>query len=527
MQFSTRPNLPQPKSRPGWFCRFRVLSWILGSFAALLLLLALFYAEENWRGRRTWIAYQRQLTAKGVDFNWHALAPPPVADADNFAATPFLAALFDFVPGTHTPRDMAAYNRTAGFAQTGEPYLEQRRPDPLPAMFARRRTDLDAGLDSFRKPKPRPASSGAAKPEENARDRTSVAAAVCETLAQYDPALNELRAASRRPQARFNFSYDSDETWRTAQPHLLLLKRIARLLALRASAQLALRNAPAAADDIQLIIALAESIRDEPFQSSQWARYTMLVNARQIIWEGLADRRWSAAQLETFQLRLQELSIVANLQRPLRFEQAAINDLFVALHRNPAMVKPWRFGPGLGKSMIPYFLWLMPSGWMYQEQAAYHHAFEDKLLSALDIESGRIPPGIFHNLTVVNSAFWNHHLLADAWLHSVESLLTGAALAQTGKDQALLACALERHRLANGQFPESLAALSPQFIPTVPADVITGQPMKYRRIEGDRFQLYSVGWNEKDDGGKAVMNKDGKTPNPAEGDWVWPQYPDE
>ena len=50
--------------------------------------------------------------------------------------------------------------------------------------------------------------------------------------------------------------------------------------------------------------------------------------------------------------------------------------------------------------------------------------------------------------------------------------------------------------------------------------------MKDRRIEGDRFQLYSVGWNEKDDGGKVVMNKDGKTPNPTEGDWVWPQYPD-
>ena len=56
---------------------------------------------------------------KGVDFNWHALAPPTVADADNFAMTPFLAALFDFLPGTHTPRNMTAYNRTAGFAQTG------------------------------------------------------------------------------------------------------------------------------------------------------------------------------------------------------------------------------------------------------------------------------------------------------------------------------------------------------------------------------------------------------------------------
>jgi hypothetical protein len=175
--------------------------------------------------------------------------------------------------------------------------------------------------------------------------------------------------------------------------------------------------------------------------------------------------------------------------------------------------------------MLPYFLWLMPSGWMFQEQAAYHHAFEDKLLPGLDIEAARIQPGIFHNMTP--AAFWNHNLLTDVLLQSVERLLTGAALAQTGKDQTVLACALERYRLANGQFPESLGALSPKFIATVPADVIIGQPLKYRRIEGDRFELYSVGWNEKDDGGKAVLNKDGKTPNPNEGDWVWPQYPDD
>jgi hypothetical protein len=505
-----------------------VLSLGLGALVFLSVFLALLYAEENWRGRRTWSEYQRRLAAKGVDFNWHSLAPPPVADADNFAATPFLAALFDFAPGTHTPRDMAAYNQTAGFAQVGEPYLEQRGGgDPTPAMFQRRRTDLNAGLQSFQKTKNHSPGPAQAKPSDSARDRTTVATAVCELLAQYEPVLNELRAASRRPQARFNFSYDADESWRTPQPHLLLLKRIARMLALRASAQLALRNAPAAASDVQLIIELAEAVRDEPFQSSQSARYTMLVNARQIIWEGLADRLWSSAQLETFQLRLQGVSLLAGLERPLRLEQGSINELFVALHRNPAMVKPWRFGPGLGNTVLPYFLWLMPSGWMYQEQASYHHAFEDRLLPAVNIESGRIRPGIIHNLSHAGLAFVNHHLLSDVLLQSVENLLTRAALAQTGKNQALLACALERYRLANGQFPKSLETLIPQFIPAIPIDPITGQPMIYRCTGGDRFQLYSVGWDEKDDGGKAGMGKDGKTPIATEGDWVWPQYPDD
>jgi hypothetical protein len=95
-----------------------------------------------------------------------------------------------------------------------------------------------------------------------------------------------------------------------------------------------------------------------------------------------------------------------------------------------------------------------------------------------------------------------------------------AARAQTTANQTAIACALERYRLANGQFPETLSALSPQFISRLPNDVINGQPYKYRRTADGRFILYSVGWNEKDDGGvpgKSMFDD-------KEGDWAW-DYP--
>jgi hypothetical protein len=253
----------------------------------------------------------------------------------------------------------------------------------------------------------------------------------------------------------------------------------------------------------------------------------MLADARQIIWEGLADRLWSDSQLAAFQACLQELGLIGGIQSPLRLQQASVNDLFGELHRKPAMVKPWRFGPGIGNSVLPYVLWLMPSGWMFQEQVSYHQSFEDKVLPAVDTETGRIQPGLIHESGHGSSSFWNHRLLSNLLLQQIESLLTEAARAQTGKNQTILACALERYRLVNGQLPETLAALTPQYVPTIPADVITGQPMKYHRAGDNRFQLYSVGWNEKDDGGKVVLNNDGKTPIVTEGDWVWPQYPDE
>jgi len=81
----------------------------------------------------------------------------------------------------------------------------------------------------------------------------------------------------------------------------------------------------------------------------------------------------------------------------------------------------------------------------------------------------------------------------------------------------ITAVALERYRLANGHFPGALEALVPQFISPLPNDVLTGEPYKYRLTDDSRFVLYSVGWDEKDDGGVP-----GKTvSDDRQGDWVW------
>ena len=93
---------------------------------------------------------------------------------------------------------------------------------------------------------------------------------------------------------------------------------------------------------------------------------------------------------------------------------------------------------------------------------------------------------------------------------------------QTSVNQAWIVCALERHHMERGQYPESLTELVPQFIEQLPVDPINGRPMKYRRTNDGKFLLYSVGWNETDDGGTPAMTSD----NPARadftrGDWVW------
>lgn len=91
------------------------------------------------------------------------------------------------------------------------------------------------------------------------------------------------------------------------------------------------------------------------------------------------------------------------------------------------------------------------------------------------------------------------------------------ARAQTLTDQAVLACALERYRLARGQFPEQLQALAPAYLERGPADVISGEPMRYRRTPDGGFTLWSVGWHGADEGGVPAAKAD----ELRHADWVW------
>jgi hypothetical protein len=83
-------------------------------------------------------------------------------------------------------------------------------------------------------------------------------------------------------------------------------------------------------------------------------------------------------------------------------------------------------------------------------------------------------------------------------------------------NEAEIACALERYHHAHGEYPKTLEALVPQYIEKLPHDIIGGQPLHYRRTSDGKFLLYSVGWNERDDGGTPGTLRD-----PSQGDWVW------
>lgn len=168
-------------------------------------------------------------------------------------------------------------------------------------------------------------------------------------------------------------------------------------------------------------------------------------------------------------------------------------------------------------------------GWSLQDQAAIHRVHLEYASRSLDVTARRVvpePPERPRELFGYSDPFFPVFMtprLKEMYAEARESF----PFAQTVVDLAALACSLERYRLANGEFPATLDALVPQFATKLPHDIITGEPLKYRRTVGGGFVLYSVGFNQTDDGGQPCGRKrhwEGllyPKPDLRQNDWVW------
>lgn len=513
----------------GWFMSWRTPGRIVANLVLLAVLMGLFYAEEDWRGKRDWETYKRQLKASDVELDWHKFVPPPVPDDQNFAMTPFLAPLFDFNPRPLQPgqsqwRDLEGWERVTNFASAFSGMGEFWKGEPFDREG--RMTDLENSLLLLQK------RTNSAATKSFFATRAEAATVVLGALEEFKPVLEELRAASHRPYCRFNIGYDEEDPISILLPHLAPLKRTSQVLQVRASAELALGKTEAAFDDASFILYLAETLRNEPLLISHAVRLTILHSVKQILWEGLADHRWSESQLRNFQARLQEITPLKDLSRPWMAERAAFGIKFFDFAQNHPNGLRTLLAQSADNFWAPALL-AAPAGWLYQEQISCLRLYSKEVFPYFDSQSGQIHPRIINESSASAekkgdasfSAFLHHTVFAKMLLPNLLKLYQKSAVAQTGVDQAVVACALERYRTANGKFPESPGLLVPQFIDNVPKDVCNGQPLKYR-LEGDgRFILYSVGWNEKDDDGTVVMEKGSGGIDLDQGDWVWPRYP--
>ena len=168
---------------------------------------------------------------------------------------------------------------------------------------------------------------------------------------------------------------------------------------------------------------------------------------------------------------------------------------------------------------------LMPGGWIYQNMKTISEMHQEFTLPAVDAKAHRILPEISEQGTraVETMRTGPYTIFAKMLLPALQKSLQKSARMQTYVDDARIACALERYRLAESKLPDALNALVPRFIDQIPNDVIDGKPLRYRRNSDGGYILYSVGWNRKDDGGEIawVKQKKGSEVDVAMGDWPW------
>ena len=517
-----------------WLCTWRAVSRILIGLAWLVALIALFHGVENWRGRRAWNQCRREIEARGEPLDYRALIPKPVPDEQNFAATPVIKSWFETKAASNGEPSWGD-----AYAQIGDRVHQPKAKDARASRilvdlsgwesaFAAVRSGEVAGHNEFYSAK------------LDAQSRAQAAPAVLEGLRTNEALFGELHLASGRPQSRYPVDYAMENIWAIQLPHIRMLKGACQRLQLKACAELASGQSEKAMEDLKLMLYLGDSLRSDPFLISYLVRLACVQLAMQPIWEGLAERRWSESQLQELETRLQQYSFIVDMKKSFEGERAAgISTVEMIRQKGPwylnAIGNP-DSTPSPGDSMMGKLLGtvLIPQGWYYQEELNYCRGFQAELATGLDTTKNRISPTqakadfqAFEGMMEVTGfagtglgAVLGHKMMARMLLPALNKVLLRTAAAQTTVNQAAIACALERCRLAKEQFPEKLDALAPQFISPLPNDVLTGEPYKYHRTDDGRFVLYSVGWDDKDDGGIA-----GKTLfDEKQGDWVW-EYP--
>ena len=191
--------------------------------------------------------------------------------------------------------------------------------------------------------------------------------------------------------------------------------------------------------------------------------------------------------------------------------------ILIILRRHPEQLQAWlNYSDGVTIDHAPVpqsSAHLIPTGWFYQNQLRCARLMVELLSAAGGCKSGNLFSSRRPSADAALTAETKHR---RPFQFPRKTVAAGAGqcreeicLRTKSVDLARVAIALERYRLAHGEYPESLDALSPQFIDKLPHDIINGQPLHYRRTSDGQFVLYSVGWNETDDGGEVGLRKDG------------------
>lgn len=498
---------------------------IVSSLLLAVLVVALAYGFENWRGARAWADARRELQAKGESLDFQRFIPPPVPDDQNLAFAPFYVRALAYRPDPKTgfytfgpinarPEEL----RTMPFGASHPSFTATPGRAPTPRM------DLESCARYFRQTDGFPHSGN---PNAPAAEEVLIA------LTRYDPALDELaKAAAERPLTRFPVPWRTANPFMLALPHYEIEQKIVSTLALRASAHLVTGQSADALRDLSLACRMCRDIGAEPSLLAHVMQFTSLRILLNSVWAGLADRRWSPAELAQVQAELARLDLIAGYRFILRAERAnfvttGITYLSTHLGELPSIQLPGGSTSDPQEKFYRRIGYFAPHGWFDANRAVLARFMQTYYIEALDPAAHRIFPAKFTASKMAAAAIplGPRTLIAKLGASTYAPMDQRSFRVQSSLDDAIAACALERFYADHQAYPATLAELVPAYLDRAPTDLIDGAPLRYARTADGRYRLYSVGWDGHDDGGQIALDKSGTKPDDAKGDWVWQYEP--
>jgi hypothetical protein len=455
---------------------------------ALATLIALFYAEEDWRGARAWQAAQAEYAKRGETLDFAKFVPPPIPDNQNLAALP----LFTLQP----------YTKEQPFPHSVTLDKALRRNENLPNLpsIGNLLSGKLADLAAIRK--------GVAAAYATVFKGKAPPASPRSQFEMVYPFIAELRDASAtRPYCRFNVDYLTNPPFQRSLELLTDQITVAKLLALDVLLALDAHEAGIALDDIRTILTLASGATRDPSLVGGLVAIGMKTIAATAISNGLALHAWNDSQLAQLQAHLGEMDFLSDFQAGIRSEAAHDVPNFDYFRKHPSILETIS---GMMDSITENFKWeaysIGPLGWLDDNEAQLV-LFHLELLNTIDPKAHRLYLDRLQKSTLEAEptssgimAPWNLFFrMAVAPLPRIPILY---AQAQTWADHSVIACALERFRLAHGHYPDSLDPLCPRYCSRIPRDVVNGEPTHYRLFSDGSYRLYSIGANGKDDGGE-------------------------
>jgi hypothetical protein len=510
----------------------RRLVWISGCVvASVVTLYLLFCAGVNYFGAKRWAAAQAMLQREGESIDIRKIAPEPVLPEKNFCAIPALKDIVLVVD--RNPDNGAPAERRKRLDEAGLPEGKYNRASPRPrqdlGVVLGKPTDLKAWADWLRK------EGSLSMPAESA----NAAGDVLTALSQHDALIAELAAGLIRTEAQWTPPWKTCELpqnpFEIALPHYQATQHLVPTLTLRAIAAARAGDATIAHESLLIALRVARASLGDPLLIGALVTCSQAQLACGGVWELCDAHAGGTADFQRLEQELARFDFRAGLLLAFRGELAESTETVFWFKKSRDTNDAWILTDrdGWGSAEWSVILNLAPGGWFDMNVATIAELEFGHMIKPLRDGGLRAGQGEGESLeSILKKRKASHQLdsiFACLTISTMLKVKERVAYTQCLVNQAIVACALERHRIEHGAYPGSLDAVKLSDGQPLPLDVANDRPMGYRTTADGRYALWCAGFDGKDDGGKRVLDE--KKPESTRfhdekyaGDWVW-DYP--